>query len=480
MDINTTSNQSVSTNSTPLESETKKRFEAIWRSITTKLQFTMNQNDYNHWIKPIEFNITDDLKPQLVVSNIIFLQGLRDGFLDKINEVKDQLGFKEDFIISIAGQEESVELENTPEDVLEEGVPEKITEDTNGVLNRNGDVSLINKTNTFENFVSGSSNQFAELVCKQVADMPGQRYNPLFIHGGVGLGKTHLLQAVGNHVIKNQPNTKVMYIQSETFINEYIYCSRFKKSQEFREKYRSVDVLLIDDIQFISGKEKTQEKFFFTFNALHGEGKQIVLTSDRFPQEIPDIQDRLKTRFQWGLIADIQPPDLEHRKDILYSKAKTLKINLSEDVAEFIATHVKKSVRELEGALHRLAAFSNLQGRAINLQTATETFQNFLGHAPKKHTIETIQKIVSDNYNVKVSDLKSKKRQRALTVPRQVAMYLCREITKSSFPEIGSKFGGKDHTTVMHACKKVEKEKIEDLDLKHQIDKLNRLIEQES
>jgi chromosomal replication initiator protein len=312
-----------------------------------------------------------------------------------------------------------------------------------------------------------------------VADAPGLTYNPLFIYGSTGLGKTHLLHAVGSQVLKDNPNAVVCYISSERFMNEMIYCLRFNKMWDFRRKYRNCDVFLVDDIQFISGKERTQEEFFHTFNALYENKKQIVITSDKFPQDIADIEDRLRNRFQWGLIADIQPPDVEHRVAILMTKADQLGIDLDQDVAMYIANHAKRNVRELEGALRRIAAFASFQGKNLDLQLAAETFQNVLGEPPKRLTIENIQKTVAEHFKVRVVDLKSKKRQRAVSVPRQVAMYLSRVRTSASFPEIGSKFGGKDHTTVMHACKKVEETITKDLDLKTHVEALERKLEQQ-
>jgi chromosomal replication initiator protein len=311
-----------------------------------------------------------------------------------------------------------------------------------------------------------------------VADAPGQAYNPLFIYGSTGLGKTHLLHAVGHRVLRDKSDAVIIYISSERFMNEMIYCIRFNKMWDFRRKYRNCDLFLVDDIQFISGKDRTQEEFFHTFNTLYEAKKQIVITSDMFPQDIPDIEDRLRNRFQWGLIADIQPPSIEHRIAILINKAASLGIKLNDDVAYYIASHAKRNIRELEGALHRIVAFSALHGRSIDIQLAAEGFQNVISEAPKRLTVESIQKVVAEHFKIRVTDLKSKRRQRALTVPRQIAMYLSRVRTNASFPEIGARFGGKDHTTVMHAVKKIESDRANDLDLKTSIEALERKIEQ--
>lgn len=337
----------------------------------------------------------------------------------------------------------------------------------------------LNPNYTFKNFVKGPSNQFALATCYNVAENPGLNYNPLFLYGSTGLGKTHLLHAVGNRVLSLNPGAIVSYISSERFMNEMIYCIRHNKMWDFRQKYRHCDVFMMDDIQFISGnKAATQEEFFHTFNTLYESKKQIIITSDLFPQDIPDIEERLRNRFQWGLIADIQPPDIEHRIAILYNKAEQLGVNLSAEVAEYIANHAKRNVRELEGALHRIAAFAALHGRPLDKTLATETFRSTLTEAPKPVMIEVVQRVVADHFKVRVADLKSKKRHRALSVPRQVAMFLARRFTNCSYPEIGEKFGGKDHTTVMHAVKKIDQEKQDDLDMRASIETLERLLEQ--
>jgi chromosomal replication initiator protein len=326
--------------------------------------------------------------------------------------------------------------------------------------------------------VKGDSNQFAVATCLSAAENPGKAYNPLFIYGSTGLGKTHLLHAVGNRVLANNPGAVVTYIPSERFMNEMIYCLRFSKMWDFRQKYRSCDVFLVDDIQFISGKKATQEEFFHTFNTLYSSKKQIVITSDLFPKDIPDIEDRLRNRFQWGLIADIQPPSIEHRIAILYSKAEKLGIRMRDDVAEYIAKHAKRNVRELEGALHRINAFAALQGESITMDLAVRTFRDVLGEPPKRLTIETVQKTVADHFKLRVADLKSKRRQRAFAHPRQIAMFLARKLTNASYPEIGEKFGGKDHTTVMHNVRKIEDTLDKDLDLKAHVEALERQLEQ--
>jgi chromosomal replication initiator protein len=336
----------------------------------------------------------------------------------------------------------------------------------------------LNPAYTFKSFVRGTSNDFAFATCEAVAENPGRTYNPLFIYGSTGLGKTHLLHAVGNRMLQLNPSAVVTYISSERFMNELISCVRFQKMYEFRQKYRHCDVFLIDDIQFIANKERTQEEFFHTFNTLYGAKKQIVITSDLFPQQIPGFEERLRNRFQWGLIADIQPPNLEHRMAILMDKAERMGIRLPEDVVLYIASQARRDVRELEGALRRVNAFAAFQGRPITVELATETLQSVLGDNHRRLTIDSVQKTVADHFKLRVSDLKSPRRQRALTVPRQIAMFLSRSMTKASFPEIAERFGGRDHTTVMYAVKKVEQDRQTDPELKATVESLERSLEQ--
>jgi chromosomal replication initiator protein len=366
------------------------------------------------------------------------------------------------------------DLRNSSLEFKEEAIQEGLTFSKN--LERNPN---LNPLYTFSSFVRGPSNQFALATCLNVAENPGTNYNPLFLYGSTGLGKTHLLHAVGNEVLRVNRNTVVTYISSERFMNEMIYCIRHNKMWDFRQKYRTCDLFMMDDIQFISGnKSATQEEFFHTFNTLYEAKKQIIITSDLFPHDIPEIEERLRNRFQWGLIADIQPPDVEHRIAILFNKAESLRIRLPHDVAEYIATYIKRNVRELEGALRRIAAFSNLHARPLDLNLAREVFRTLTPPTRQKVEIELVQKCVADHFKLKVSDLKSKKRLRALSLPRQIAMFLSRKFTQSSYPDIGSRFGGKDHTTVMHAVKKIELSLEQDVTTKRHVETVTRLIEQ--
>lgn len=330
----------------------------------------------------------------------------------------------------------------------------------------------LEKKYSFTNFVVGPSNQFAHASAKAVAEAPGRAYNPLFIYSGVGLGKTHLLNAIGHHVQSRAPKTKVAYLSSEQFTNELINRMSHQRMEEFRQKYRNMDILLIDDIQFIAGKERTQEEFFHTFNTLYEAQKQIVLTSDRQPKEIPDIEERLRSRFESGLIADIQPPDLETRIAILKKKAEFWGIRLPDDVAEFLASKMKSNIRELEGGLVKLGAVSSLTNTEITVDLAKNELKYLLDSKERIITNELVQKAVADSFGVKVSDLKSKRRTKTVVLPRQVAMYLSRTQAGSSLPEIGAFFGGKDHSTVIHACKVVEEKKEKDPELRAKIEML--------
>ena len=314
----------------------------------------------------------------------------------------------------------------------------------------------LNPRYTFDTFIVGSSNQFAHAACRAVAEAPSRSYNPLFIYGGVGLGKTHLMHAVGHYVLQHDPMLKLTYISSERFMNEMINAVRYDRILEFRERYRSVDVLLVDDIQFVSGKEGTQTEFFHTFNALYDSQKQIVLSSDRPPNEIPALEERLRSRFEWGLTADIQSPDLETKVAILKRKAEAEAIPLPDNVAIHIAGRIKSNIRELEGSLIRLIAYASLTGREISLDLTREVLKNVLEQDDKAITIESIQKFVADYHQLKAADLKSRNNSKSVAMPRQVAMYLCKTLTQASLPEIGKSFGGKHHSTVIHSIKKVE------------------------
>jgi len=338
-----------------------------------------------------------------------------------------------------------------------------------------GHLHNLNRKQTFVSFVVGDSNQFAHAASENVARSPGDNYNPLFIFGGVGVGKTHLLNAIGNQVLDADPTARVLYISAEEFCNDMINSLRHQRMERFHTRYRqSCDVLLVDDIHFLSGRKQTQEEFFHTFNALHGAGRQIAVTSDRYPREMDGIEERLRTRFEWGLVADIQPPELETRIAILQKKAETESIQLPDDVAFFIAKGVQGNVRELEGVLTRLQAFSSFYGRPITLDFAQSALRDFTETAESRLTIERIQEAVAKFFNIQVKDLKSPRRTKFIARPRQIAMYLCRRATDHSFPEIGAAFGKRHHTTVMHACDKIEAELEKDSDLRNKVASIER------
>jgi chromosomal replication initiator protein len=335
-----------------------------------------------------------------------------------------------------------------------------------------GSTEGLNPRYTFDTFVVGSSNQFAQAACQAVAELPSKAYNPLFIYGGVGLGKTHLLHAVGHQSAKLFPGMTVVYLSSERFTNELINAIRYDRTGEFRARYRTIDLLLIDDIQFISGKERTQEEFFHTFNDLYESRKQIIVSSDSSPKEIPEIEERLRSRFEWGLIADIQPPDFETRVAILKKEGALERVRPADDVAYLIASRVKSNIRELEGSLTRMIAFCALTGREMSTDLAQEVLADLWGEEEKIITIDQIQRKVCDLFGIKLSDLKAKNRTKAISFPRQIAMYLSRQLTHASLSEVGRAFGGKDHTTVLHAVDKIQTLLQEDPKLRKQVDGL--------
>src|SRR6201997_1260378 len=334
----------------------------------------------------------------------------------------------------------------------------------------------LNSRYTFDNFVIGNGNQFARAAALAVAERPSRAYNPLFLYGGVGMGKTHLMHAIGHDVKRRQPSSSICYVSAEKFTNEMITSLRNDRMTSFRDRFRTVDVLLIDDIQFIAQKERTQEEFFHTFNALHESMKQIVIASDRPPKELAEIEDRLRSRFEWGLIADIQPPDLETKVAILQKKAEQERITLPTDVALFIASNIRSNVRELEGALIRLVAHSSLIGAEITLPYAQQVLKNFIDSQARKVTIESIQKATAEQFGLRLVEIKAKNNSRAIVYPRQIAMYLAKHLTEASLPEIGRQFGGKHHTTVLHSVEKIEEVRKNDKDLNRLINKLTEQL----
>jgi len=352
---------------------------------------------------------------------------------------------------------------------------------TEPLIEKDGQISPLNPKYTFNTFVVGNSNRFAHAACYAVGEAPSRAYNPLFIYGGVGLGKTHLMQAIAHRILTNRPDFSVMYVSSEQFTNEIISAIKDDTTSFFRAKYRNIDVLLIDDIQFLAGKERTQEEFFHTFNTLYEANKQVVISSDRPPRNIPTLEDRLRSRFEWGLITDIQIPDLETRIAILRKKAQSEALNIPYDILDYIANYIDSNIRELEGALIRVVAFATINNLPLNMETAGEALKDILPPPqPKKITIECIQKEVCKYYGLNIGELLSKKRNKQLVYPRHIAMFLCRKLTDASFPLIGDQFGGRDHTTVMHGVEKIEKEIEQDKILQLELEKISKLLDPRS
>jgi len=444
------------------------------QKVIASLQTKISGLNYNNWIKPATFRLGEDQSLAIEVPNKFIRDWITENYLNLIKyELFKVTGLEHEVAFRIV--EDAAPAPETAPEPPEAEVP-AAAEAPGSKKAQEG----LNPKYTFDTFVVGNSNQFAHAASRAVANLPSLAYNPLFIYGGVGLGKTHLLNAVGLEIHRTQKQLKVLYVHAEHFTNELINSIRYEKMFEFRKKYReSCDVLLIDDIQFIAGKERTQEEFFHTFNYLYESRRQVVVTSDRFPKDIPQLEERLRSRFEWGLIADIQAPDTETRVAILRKKAEEDRIALPDEVAMFLATHIRNNVRELEGSLIRLSAFSSLSGNEISVEMAREILKNLIPDRSRALTIEAIQKLVADHYNVKISDLKSPRRLKVLTVPRQIAMYLCRKHVKSSFPELGMKFGGKDHSTVVHAVQKIEKLLQQDLTLRNEISSLEKILQTE-
>lgn len=438
----------------------------IWQNTIEKLQQEISPQNFSTWIKPINFIKIEDDQVYIEVPNRFIKDWIKDNYKNKIEKTISDIGtvnYKINIKISKSLSNNKNEIKKEETKIVNKIINTKIENDIS---------TNINKKYTFDSFVSGPSNQFAHAAAMAVANNPATTYNPLFIYGGVGLGKTHIVHAIGNEIIQKNNNLKICYYSSEKFTNELINSLRHAKMDEFRNKFRSIDVLIIDDIQFIAGKKSTQEEFFHTFNALYESHKQIVVTSDKFPKEIPDLEERLRSRFEWGLIADIQAPDIETKQAILKMKADQNNIQLPEEVAYFLANSVISNVRELEGYLIRIGAFASLTSTPINLEMAKNILKDIIIEQNKEVTIENIQKTVAAHYQIKTSDLKSAKRLKTLVLPRQIAMYICRKLTSASFPEIGNKFGGKDHSTIIHAIKKIEKKMEEELQLRTTVEKL--------
>jgi chromosomal replication initiator protein len=461
-----------------------------WVRILDALEKKVNRHSYDTWLKPTRYSHASNGVLYVRIPTAEF-RHVSDKYADLIQEAVDQLelGYEDVKFVtaeddpsntlirhngglsahssssgSSAGPNAGAGPQAAP------GLPV-----TQGRFDWDSAAQL-NPRYTFDAFVIGSGNQFAHAACQAVAERPSKAYNPLFLYGGVGMGKTHLMQAIGHEIKRRTPQAAICYVSSEKFTNEMINSLRYDKMISFRDKFRTMDVLLIDDIQFLAQKERTQEEFFHTFNALHESMKQIVIASDRPPKELADFEDRMRSRFEWGLIADIQPPDLETKVAILQKKAEQERVTLPSDVALFIAQNIRSNVRELEGALIRLVAHSSLIGAEITLPYTQQVLKNFIDSQARKVTIESIQKAVAEQFGLRLVEIKAKNNSRSIVYPRQIAMYLAKHLTEASLPEIGRQFGGKHHTTVLHSVDKIEELRKNDKDLNRLLNKLTEQL----
>lgn len=441
--------------------------DTVWQETLRYIQKKVPKQVYDTWFIPVHLNRIENSTAYISVPNKFFGEWLDTHYGSLLAEAMATAYGGELLTVAFAVREKGAARQAEPQAIL--NAPQGITR----AKPRRG--LELNPKYTFKNFVVGAGNQFAHAASMAVAEHPGQTYNPLFIYGGVGLGKTHLLNAVGNHVAE-KTDLRIAYVTTEQFTNEVINSIRYDKMMDLRKRYRHIDMLMIDDVQFLVGKERTQEEFFHTFNTLYEGHKQIVLSSDRFPKDIPDIEERLRSRFEWGLIADLQPPDVETRIAILRKKSEDEGITLPEDVIQFLSTTMKSNIRELEGSLVRLGAYASLTGHVITLDLAKNILRDLVGDKKKIVAMDDIQEAVCAQFHVKLTELKSRRRSKTLVHPRQIAMYLCRELTDASYPEIGRQFGGKDHTTIIHACRQVAKAKETDTALQTTLETLKEHI----
>jgi chromosomal replication initiator protein len=461
---------------------------SVWQSCLYVLQDELPSQQFSMWVRPLQAESTEDTLT-IYAPNRFVLDWVREKYLNRINELlveicgdeapelRFDVGSKPilnaQAASAPAASETSAPVSAQHTTEKQQPKPEKAAVEP---APKSGYKSNIKENYTFDSFVEGKSNQLAKAAATQVADNPGSAFNPVFIYGGTGLGKTHLLHAVGNGIMANKPDAKIVYMHSERFVQDMVKALQNNAIEEFKRYYRSVDALMIDDIQFFANKERSQEEFFHTFNALLEGNQQIILTSDRYPKEIEGVEDRLKSRFGWGLTIAIEPPELETRVAILMKKAQQSKINLPHEVAFFIAKKLRSNVRELEGALNRVIANANFTGRPISIDFVKEALRDLLALQDKLVTIDNIQRTVAEYYRIRVSDLLSKRRSRSVARPRQVAMALSKELTNHSLPEIGDAFGGRDHTTVLHACRKVKSLRDESHEVKEDYQNLIRTL----
>ena len=427
----------------------------------------VSRDIYETWFQDISIESISDYEATIRVPNRFFRDWIRDHYQTLLEEVIGQVAEKRGLRVAYTV--------SAPEAQGKEPGRETVDRAPMAVSTRGKRPSHLNPRYTFSTFVAASNNQLVRAACLKVSESPATAYNPLLIYGGVGLGKTHLMHAIGNFVLEHT-DLRIAYVTSEQFTNEVINGIRYDKMIDVRRRYRNIDMLLVDDIQFIAGKQATQEEFFHTFNSLYEARKQIVVSSDRYPKDMPEMEERLRSRLEWGLVADIQPYPLEARIAILQDKADREGIPIPNDVAHFVATNIKANIRELEGSLVRLGAYSQLTGQSITLEMAQSVLKELINERKRVITLDAVQEAVTAKFHLKMSDMKSKRRTKVLVYPRQIAMFLCREITQQSYPEIARHFGGKDHTTVMHACKQIEKAKQNDPGLLGTLEELKRQI----
>lgn len=469
----------------------------FWSTCLVRFEKELSPQQFNTWIKPLKVDVQADAI-RLLAPNRFVQQWIKDKFYSKIQTLAEELlpdNIHIELDVHSGDQSSAKPIKTVGKSTHADGASTDIVhtksmsvahaQDALPKLNpqrrsnerRLGErASGLNLAFNFDNYVTGRANQLARAAAIQVADNPGQAYNPLFIYGGVGLGKTHLLQAIGNQLKKEKPNANIRYLHAERYVSDVVKAYENKAFDEFKQQYHSLDLLLIDDIQFFAKKTRTQEEFFYAFNTLIEEKKQIVITCDTYPKEIIDVDERLRTRFSWGLTVAIEPPELEMRVAILLKKAESVNIHLHEDVAFFVAKQIRSSVRELEGALNRIIAMANFTGHPIDIHLAKDALRDLIAVRGRQITIENIQKTVADYYKIKVSEMYSKKRARNFARPRQIAMSLARELTNHSFPEIGEAFGSRHHTTVMHACEEVEQLRLNDQTIARDIGFLTQVI----
>jgi len=435
---------------------------SAWDKFLEHVKARVSINTFTTWFQPTRLHRAEGETLYIQIPSAVFRQVLTRTYGDIIKAVFHEIGTPNVKVQYFCGEDEQGQAATA-------AAPAKTGQ---AKLDFESSDHQLNPRYTFDTFVVGKSNEFAHAASRAVAEQPSKAYNPLFLYGGVGMGKTHLMHAIGHTIKKRNPAMRLSYVSAEKFTIEVINSLRFDRMISFRERFHTVDVLLVDDIQFIAGKERTQEEFFHTFNALYEQQKQIVISSDCLPKDINSIEERLRSRFEWGLIADIQPPDLETKIAILQKKAENERFSLPDDVAEYIARAIKSNVRELEGALTRLMAYASLTGTAITLSTAQQVLRNIIASQEKRVTIDLIQKRVSEHFDLREQDLKVKSNTRAIAFPRQVAMYIVKQLTTASLPEIGRQFGGKHHTTVLHSINKIEELRRSDKDLNRTITRL--------